>query len=338
MNNDSTTILLAHGSGGRQSRALVRDLFVRHFANAALEALGDAGLVELSDKRIAVTTDGYVVTPRFFPGGDIGKLAVCGTVNDLAVAGARPHTLTAGFIIEEGFALEELKRIVRSMAQAAAEAGVQIVAGDTKVVERGACAGCFITTAGVGERITAKPLAPARIRPDDAILINGPIADHGMAIMAARAELSFATPIESDCAALGALAARLLEAIPETRFMRDATRGGLAAVLCEACEEAPFGCAIEERAIPLREATAAACELLGIDPLHVANEGKLVAVVPGEEAEAALAAMRADSLGAEAAIIGHATERSPGRVELTTAIGTSRFIALPAGDLLPRIC
>ena len=338
MKNPSDKILLAHGSGGVQSRELIRNVFAHHFSNPALDVLGDSAIVDIPQSQVALTTDSYVVKPLFFPGGDIGKLAVCGTINDLAVAGARPLFITTGFIIEEGTAIGELEKIVSSMADAARSAGVDIVAGDTKVVERGNGEGMFITTSGLGQIITPEPIAPSRIDPGDAILINGPIADHGMAIMTAREGLAIETPIESDCAALNSLTERLITAVPETRFMRDATRGGLAAVLCEACENQSFGIEVEERAIPLREATLAACEILGIDPLHVANEGKLVAFVPGEAAQAALDTLKDHPLGRQATIIGQATKENARRVNLVTTLGTSRQILMPSGDLLPRIC
>ena len=338
MRNSSDKILLAHGSGGVQSRELIRKLFAHHFSNPALDILGDSAIVDIPQSQVAFTTDAYVVKPLFFPGGDIGKLAVCGTINDLAAAGARPLFITAGFIIEEGYAISDLEKIVSSMARAARSAGVDIVAGDTKVVERGSCEGMFVTTSGVGQIIAPKPIAPSRIEPGDAILINGPIADHGVAIMTAREGLAIETPIESDCAALNSLTERLISVVPDTKFMRDATRGGLAAVLCEAAQNQGFGIEIDERAIPLREATLAACEILGIDPLHVANEGKLVAFVRTESADTALAALRNHPLGREAAIIGRATKENAGRVNLITALGTSRQILMPSGDLLPRIC
>lgn len=334
----TTTILMAHGSGGVQSRELVRDLFAKRFANPALDAMGDAAIIEIPRSRLAFTTDAFVVKPLFFPGGDIGKLAVCGTVNDLAVAGARPRYLTASFIIEEGFELALLERIVDSMAATAREADVTIVAGDTKIVGRGSCDGLFITTAGVGELFVQEPMSPRRIEPGDAVLLNGPIADHGMAIMAAREELSLSTDIASDCAPLASLAESLAAAAPGIRFMRDATRGGLAAVLNETVEGQRFGIEIDETTIPLAEGTAAACELLGIDPLAVANEGKLVAVVPASVATLALTAMQTHPLGRQAAIIGRATAEDAGRVTLVTTVGTKRLVAMPSGEQLPRIC
>ena len=335
---NSGNILLAHGAGGKQSRDLVSEIFAKHFSNPTLDAMGDAGVVEMPSNKIAMTTDGYVVKPIFFPGGDIGKLAICGTVNDLAVSGAKPRYITAGFVIEEGFSLNELETIASSMAKAAEEAGVTIVAGDTKVVARGDCEGVFITTAGVGEIVSTEPITPDRIQPGDAVIINGSIADHGMAIMAARKDLSLAAPIVSDCASLNGLTSALMKAIPGTRFMRDATRGGLAAVLCEACEGQNFGIEIVEDSIPLNEATAATCEILGIDPLHVANEGKLIAFVPADSAELAVETLKKHPTGTGATIIGTITDSDEGRVRLTTAVGTHRLITMPTGDLLPRIC
>jgi len=332
-------ITMAHGSGGTQSHELIRQVFVSHFSNPALNVMGDSAIVEIPRTYLAFTTDSYVVKPIFFPGGDIGKLAICGTVNDLAVAGARPTYLTAGFIIEEGFEFEKLDRIVHSMATMAREAGAKIVAGDTKVVEKGSCDGIFITTSGVGEIFVKQPMLPSRIQPGDAILINGPIADHGMAIMGAREGLSIETSIESDCAPLCSLAEQLAAAVPDIRFMRDATRGGLGTVLCEAAEGNAFGIEIEEQKVPLREGTAAACELLGIDPLYVANEGKLVAVVPGKNADMALTTLQAHPLlGKDAAIIGHVTEDNAGKVSLVTSIGSKRLVTMLSGEQLPRIC
>lgn len=332
------TIQLAHGGGGVKSRALIRDIFAKRFANPALDAMGDSAVVEVPRSRLAFTTDAFVVKPLFFPGGDIGKLAICGTVNDLAAAGARPLYLSASFVIEEGFEIASLERIADSMAKTAREAGASIVAGDTKVVEHGGCDGLFISTSGVGELFVSRPMDPARIEPGDAVIINGPVADHGMAIMAAREGLSFTTEIESDCAPLAALAELLAAAVPEVRFMRDATRGGLSAVLNEAVEDRPFGIEIEESRVPLREGTAAACELLGLDPLNVANEGKLVVVVPERSAMFALATMQGHPLGKGSAIIGQATAEEAGRVTLLTSVGTRRLVAMPSGEELPRIC
>lgn len=336
--NHESRVMMSHGSGGLKSHELIRDMFVCHFSNPALKQMGDSAIVEIPRAYLAFTTDSYVVKPLFFPGGNIGKLAVCGTVNDLAVAGARPIYMSAGFIIEEGLEIATLKEIVAAMAAAAREAGVSIVAGDTKVAEHGKCDGIFITTAGIGEIFAKHPMIPSRIEPGDVILINGTIADHGMAVMCAREGLSIKTAIESDCAPLARLAEHLLAAVPETRFMRDATRGGLATVLCEAAHEHTFGIEIDEASIPISEGTSAACEILGIDPLYVANEGKFVAFVPGKDAELALAAMQAHPLGRHASVIGRATAGNPGKVILTTSIGSRRQIAMLSGDQLPRIC
>jgi hydrogenase expression/formation protein HypE len=331
-------VKMAHGGGGSLSHELTRDIFVKHFSNPALDAMGDSAIIGIPKSHLAYTTDSYVVKPLFFPGGDIGKLAVCGTVNDLAVSGARPIYLTAGFIIEEGFPLQKLDCLVRSMAQAAHDAGVFIVAGDTKVVEKGACDGIFINTSGIGEFFCKEPMTASRIRSGDAVIINGHIADHGMAIMGTREGLAIETSIESDCAPLSKLAENLLAAVPETRFMRDATRGGLATVICEAVTGQNFGIELYETQIPLREGTAVACELLGIDPLYVANEGKLVAVVPSEKAQTALAAMQTHPRGRDAAIIGRALAEDIGCASLVTHIGSKRRLAMFSGEQLPRIC
>ncbi len=337
----SQVILMAHGSGGQMSHELIRDLFLRLFDSAVLADLGDAGVVEdarLRAGRLAITTDSYVVKPLFFPGGDVGKLAVCGTVNDLAVAGAQPLYLTAGFILEEGLSLETLEKVVRSMAETAHLAGVQIAAGDTKVVERGAADGLFINTAGVGVLLTPEPLTPRRLRAGDAILINGPVGDHGLAIMLQREGLTFRSDLASDCAPLNGLIAALLAELPaDVRCMRDPTRGGVATTLNE---WANFGIGIEldEEAIPVRPAARAACEILGLDPLYIANEGKVLVAVAPAAAERALEILRAHPLGAEAAVIGRVTEEHPGRVVLRTAYGARRILGMLTGDPLPRIC
>jgi hydrogenase expression/formation protein HypE len=338
-------ILLSHGGGGRQTQKLVRELFAKHFANSTLDQFGDAALLnlqEMGDERretsLAFTTDSYVVRPIEFPGGNIGKLAVCGTVNDLAVSGAKPLWLSCGFIIEEGFEVEKLERIVASMAKTAREADVSIVCGDTKVVDRGTADGLFINTAGVGKRISRNILSPDTIQSGDKILLSGTIADHGIAIMASRKELTLVTPIESDCAALNELTAAILESAPNTRCMRDPTRGGVAAALNEWIENSDKGIAIEEETIPLNESTRAVCEMLGFDPLTVANEGKLVAVVPAEESAAALSALKAHPLGKDASIIGDVTTDKPGKLVMNTIFGTTRIVPLPFGELLPRIC
>lgn len=331
-------ILLSHGGGGRQTQKLVRELFAKHFANPTLDQFGDAALLKFEGSDLAFTTDSYVVRPLEFPGGNIGKLAVCGTVNDLAVSGAKPLWLSCGFIIEEGFEVARLERIVASMAQTAKNAGVSIVCGDTKVVDRGTADGLFINTAGIGRRISANVLSPNNIKTGDKILLSGTIADHGIAIMAARKELTLETPIESDCAALNELTHAILEVAPNTRCMRDPTRGGVAAALNEWVENADTGITIEEQTIPLNESTRAICEMLGFDPLTVANEGKLLAVVPAAESEAALKAIQTHGLGKAAAIIGSVTTDNPGKLVMNTSFGTTRIVPLPSGELLPRIC
>ena len=331
-------ILLAHGAGGKKSADLIRNLFVAGFDNPALSALGDSAVLD-GGARIALTTDSFVVDPLFFPGGDIGKLAVCGTVNDLACAGARPIGLSAAFILEEGLDLETLERIVASMRDAASEAGVSIVAGDTKVVARGSADKMFITTSGVGViPDDAEPPAPNRATPGDAVLISGTIGDHGMAVMTHREGMRFTSEIRSDCAPLYGLVACILDAAPNTHSLRDPTRGGLAAVLSELAEQSAVCIEVDESRIPVAEDVRVASELLGIDPLHVANEGKMVAIVPPSEAEAALKAMRSHPRGERAEIIGCVKDSPAGRVHLRTTLGSLRILDLPAGDLLPRIC
>jgi hydrogenase expression/formation protein HypE len=288
--------------------------------------------------QFAISTDSFVVRPLFFPGGDIGSLAVHGTVNDVAMSGARPLWLTAGFILEEGLEMEVLERVVRSMAEAAQKAGVQVVAGDTKVVERGHGDGIYINTAGVGIVMEGVAVGPDRARPGDSVLLSGTLGDHGIAVLSQREGLAFETELVSDSAALNGLVEALLTAAPHTHCLRDPTRGGLAAALNELADTSGVGIEIEETAVPVRPAVAAACEMLGFDPLTAANEGKLVAFVPPEEAEAALAALQAHSLGREAARIGIVTEEHPGMVLARTGIGGRRVVDMPLGELLPRIC
>jgi hydrogenase expression/formation protein HypE len=340
-------ILLAHGSGGRLGQELVEKLFLHFFDNPALLQLDDSAVLDLPAAqsatyrpRLAISTDSYVVSPLFFPGGDIGKLAICGTVNDLSMSGAQPLWLSAGFIIEEGLPLADLERIVASMAETAAQAGVQIVAGDTKVVDRGSADKLFINTAGVGLVPPGVVIAGDRARPGDLVLINGTIGDHGMTIMTQREGLQFDSPLASDCAPLAGLVARLLAALPAGTLhcLRDPTRGGLATTLNELAARSRVGIEIEEDALPVREAVRGACELLGLDPLYVANEGKAVAIVAPEAAEAALAALQSDSYGREAAVIGRVTEAHPGRVVLHTTLGARRMVDMLVGEQLPRIC
>jgi hydrogenase expression/formation protein HypE len=337
------TVLLAHGSGGQLSHELVERVFSRHFDNPILATLNDAALLDalssVDGARLAFTTDSYVISPLFFPGGDIGKLAVCGTVNDLAVVGAQPRYLSAAYILEEGLLMSTLERVVVSMAETARTAGVQIVTGDTKVVDHGAADGLFINTAGVGLVPAGADYAPARLRPGDQILVSGTMGDHGIAVMMEREGLEFSSDLQSDCAPLNGLIGSLLDAVPHAvHCMRDPTRGGLVATLNEWAGAAGVGIVVEESAIPLREQVRGACEILGLDPLYVANEGKVVVAVEDGHAEAALAALRAHPLGREAAIIGQVTADHPRRVVARTPIGAHRILDMLVGEQLPRIC
>jgi hydrogenase expression/formation protein HypE len=332
-------IVLGHGSGGRLTHRLIRDVFLPAFDNPALRRGDDAAVVETeSSGRLAVTTDAHIVAPLFFPGGDIGRLSVCGTVNDLAVLGAQPQWLTASFILEEGLAMADLRRVVESMRRAAKEAGVQIVAGDTKVAERGKADGLFIQTTGVGRIPPGRDIGGARARAGDAVLVSGPLGDHGLAVLAARGQLGFAIDVESDVAPLNGLVEALFESGAEVHVLRDPTRGGLATTLNEIAQQSGVALTIEEPAIPVRPAVASACELLGFDPLYIANEGRLVVLVAEVGAEAALAALRAHPFGRQAARIGVVEAGPSGRVRLRTRLGTSRVIEMLNGELLPRIC
>jgi hydrogenase expression/formation protein HypE len=332
-------IMLGHGSGGKLSHDLIARTFLPALAGTALLAGDDAGRIELPDgTRLAISTDSHVVWPLFFPGGDIGKLAVCGTVNDVAMLGANPLYLTAGFILEEGLELRLLEQVVASMQAAAAEAGVQIVAGDTKVVQRGKADGLYINTAGVGIIPPGVTIGGAEARPGDIVLLSGPIGDHGIAVLAARGELGFETDLESDVAPLNHLVARLLEACPGVHVLRDPTRGGLGTTLNEIARQSGTCIEISEQAIPVRPQVRAACEMLGFDPLYIANEGKLVAIVRAEEAKKALEAMRGTRYGAEAVAIGTVQAAPTGRVLLRTNLGSRRVVEMLAGELLPRIC
>ncbi len=332
------TVLLAHGGGGRLMQQLIDQVFAPAFSNPALDARHDASVLQAGTARIAMTTDSYVVKPLFFPGGDIGTLAVNGTVNDLAMAGARPLGLSAGFILEEGFAIEALARIVGSMRDAAAQVGVQVVTGDTKVVDRGKGDGVFINTAGIGLVETNLSIAPASVRPGDAILLSGDIGRHGIAIMAAREELAFESAIESDCAPLYAPVRDLLAAGVEVHCLRDLTRGGLASALNEIAMSCGRSITIDERAIPVREDVRGACELLGFDPLYVANEGRFVAFVPHAEAKRALAVLALHDVSAGAAFIGSVADDRAKLVTMKTTIGASRVVDMLSGEQLPRIC
>jgi len=337
------TVTLAHGGGGKAMRDLIDDVFVRVFDNELLAPLEDQARFALTDlsshgDRLAFTTDSYVVDPLVFPGGDIGKLAVCGTINDLAVGGARPLYLSCSVVIEEGVQVDTLRQIASSMAAAAADAGVSIVTGDTKVVGRGACDKLFINTAGVGVIRKGLDLGAHRATPDDAVLVNGLLGDHGAAILNARGDMALTTPIESDCAALNGLIDTIIDAVPETRFLRDATRGGVATVLNEIAQASQVGIEIFEDETPIREEVKGFCEILGLDPLYLANEGKVVCVVPNAQTDAALAAMAEHPLGVGAARIGHVTQERAGRVIMQTTFGGRRVVDMLVGEQLPRIC
>jgi hydrogenase expression/formation protein HypE len=332
------TILLGHGSGGKLSADLVRDIFLPAFNNSALSRLDDQAILNLNGSRIAITTDSFVVKPLFFPGGDIGSLAVHGTVNDLAMGGANPMFLSAAFIIEEGFSMDVLRRIVESLRGAAESAGVQIVTGDTKVVEKGSADGLFINTTGIGVVPEGLEMSANRARPGDKVLLSGSIGDHGIAILAQREGLEFESTIQSDSAALHTLVSEMLQLTREIRCMRDPTRGGLSSALNEIAAQSRVGIELIEQAIPVREEVTGACELLGLDPMYVANEGKLVAIVEASSAKDLVSTMRGHSLGKSAAIIGTVTESNPGLVVMRTPLGTTRIVDMLAGDQLPRIC
>ncbi len=330
-------ILLAHGSGGKLSHELVEKSFVRAFDNTILAKLDDSAILELKG-RLAFTTDSYVVQPIFFPGGDIGRLAVCGTVNDLATSGARPLYLSLSLIIEEGLPKEDLDKIIASVRETAEEANVQIVTGDTKVVNRGCADKLFINTAGIGAIADGVNISGSNARPGDKVLLSGTIGDHGIAVLSQREGFSFGTTLESDCAPLGGMVADMLKASHNIHCLRDPTRGGLATTLNELAKQSKVSIRIEEEKVPVREEVTAACEMLGFDPLYVANEGKMVAIVAPEDADKVLEAMRANEYGKDAAIIGEVTADHPGRVVMKTCLGSSRIVDMLTGDLLPRIC
>ncbi|MBI5132772.1 MAG: hydrogenase expression/formation protein HypE [Rhodopseudomonas palustris] len=330
---------LSHGAGGRAMAHLIDEIFHAAFDNALLRAGNDQAAFAIDGGRMVMTTDGYVVSPLFFPGGDIGSLAVHGTINDVAMAGATPLYLSAGFIIEEGFAFADLKRIADSMGAASRAAGVPIVTGDTKVVERGKADGVFITTTGVGVAPADLVLSSELARPGDKVLLSGYIGDHGVAVMSQRQNLAFETSIVSDSAALHDLVAAMVAVAPQgLRVMRDPTRGGLAATLNELAQQSGVGFRLDEDAVPIRPEVAAACELLGLDPLYVANEGKLIAIVAPEAAETLLAAMRAHPLGRDAALIGEVIADDHHFVQMTTSFGGGRIVDWLSGEQLPRIC
>lgn len=331
-------IVLGHGSGGRLSAELLRDIFLPLFSNPVLERMDDQAVVEIGGSRLAFTTDSFVVQPLIFPGGDIGSLAVHGTVNDLAMGGAMPQFLSAGFILEEGFPTEMLRRIAASMAEAARAAGVMIVTGDTKVVEKGKGDGLFINTTGIGVVPEGVHLSADQARLGDKVLLSGPIGDHGIAILAKREGLDFETEILSDSAPLHEMVAAMLHVSTEIRCMRDPTRGGVSSSLNEIAQRSGVSIQIEETEIPVRDQVKGACELLGLDPLYVANEGKLLAIVPPEAAGAVLDAMRGHLCGSQAAIIGTVGDGRAGLVTMRTAFGSTRIVDMLAGDQLPRIC
>ena len=330
-------ILLAHGSGGKLSHELVEKKFLPFLSNPALNTLDDSAIFEASG-RLAFTTDGYVVNPIFFPGGDIGKLAVCGTVNDLAMSGARPLYLSLSAIIEEGLLLSELEQIVQSIKKSAEEAAVNIIAGDTKVVNRGQADKLFITTSGVGIIPPGVDISGANARVGDKVLLSGTIGDHGIAVMSQREGLRFSMTLESDCAPLNKLVSQMLEVSSRIHCLRDPTRGGLATTLNELAQQSKVGITLDEAKIPVKDDVRAACELLGLDPLYVANEGKLVAIIHPTDADRVLTQMKRNNYGRDAAIIGEVTDEHPGKVVMRTKLGPSRIVDMLSGELLPRIC
>lgn len=331
-------VSLGHGSGGKLSAQLMRDIFLPAFRNSTLERLDDQAVLPVSNARIAFTTDSFVVKPLFFPGGDIGSLAVHGTVNDLAMGGAKPLFLSAAFIIEEGFSMETLRLVAASLGRAAAECGVEIVTGDTKVVDKGCGDGVFINTSGLGVVPEGVYLSASEARPGDAVILSGFIGDHGIAILAEREGLEFETTVESDSAALHMLVADMLGVTHSIHCLRDPTRGGVSSSLNEIAAQSRVGIFLNEESIPVRDEVRGACEMLGLDPLYVANEGKLLAIVDPVEADRVVAAMRTNPLGRDARRIGTVTASDPGWVTMRTTLGTTRIVDMLAGDQLPRIC
>jgi hydrogenase expression/formation protein HypE len=332
------TIVMGHGAGGKMMNDLIRHLFAAEFQNPLLGQLADAATLQVDGSRLAFTTDSFVVSPLFFPGGDIGELAINGTINDLAAVGAKPLFVSVGYILEEGLAMDTLGRISRSMAEASERAGVLIAAGDTKVVNRGHGDGIYITTAGIGRIPDGVTIAPNRAKPGDAVLVSGSMGDHGIAVMSVREGLRFQTEIKSDTAPLAGMVQEMIQAAADIHCLRDATRGGLAAVLNELAEASRVGIEFEETKVPVRLEVMSACEMLGLDPFFIANEGKMVAIVPPELTDRVLDAMHKHRYGREAAIIGRVVGDHPGMVVARTSIGGNRVVDLPAGELLPRIC
>ncbi len=335
---DRGYVIMGHGSGGKLSHDLIAARFLPAFDNEALRAGNDAGIVAPTSGPLAISTDAHVVWPLFFPGGDIGKLAVCGTVNDVAMMGATPLYLTASFILEEGLEIGLLERVVESMQAAAAEAGVQIVAGDTKVVERGKADALYISTAGVGALRPGVTIGGANAKPGDVVIVSGTLGDHGIAVLGARGELGFESDLQSDVAPLNHLVMAILEVSDNVHVLRDPTRGGLATTLNEIARQSQVSIVLQESKLPVRPAVRAACEMLGFDPLYIANEGKLVAIVARDDAQAVLATMRRTRYGEEATIIGEVTDAAPGRVLLKTSFGSTRIVDMLMGEMLPRIC
>lgn len=335
---DQPNIILGHGGGGKLSAELVEHLFLPAFRNEALENLGDAAVFGLNGARLAMSTDSFVVRPLFFPGGNIGELAVNGTVNDLSMSGARPLYLSVGFILEEGLPLAALGQIVESMGAAARQANVQLITGDTKVVDKGHGDGIFINTSGIGLIPEGINIGPQRATPGDVVIVSGTIGDHGMAIMSVREGLAFDAPIQSDTAALNGLVAAMLAVCPDIHVLRDPTRGGVASSLNEIARSSQVGIMLDEPKLPVNPAVRSACELLGMDPIFVANEGKLLAIVPPDGADAVLKAMRQHPLGEQAAVIGRVAAQHPGMLVARTSIGGSRVISMQIGEQLPRIC
>ena len=335
---DQPRVVMGHGGGGAMSAELVQHIFAPAYGGEVLAQLGDAASVTLGGARLAFSTDSFVVRPLFFPGGSIGDLAVNGTVNDLAMSGARAAYLSCGFILEEGVEMSVVARVAQALGAAARAAGVEVATGDTKVVESGHGDGVFINTAGIGLIPAGVDLRPQRVVPGDVVIVSGPVGVHGVAVMSVREGLEFDVEIQSDCAALGGLVEAMLAVTPDLHVLRDPTRGGLAAALNEIAAASGTGVVIQERSVPVPAPVANACAILGLDPMYVANEGKLVAFVPREHAEAVLAAMRAHPLGRDACVIGEAVPEHPGMVVARTGLGGTRVVDLPIGELLPRIC